>query len=55
MNSMSAVIWIVAAVLLVVWLGGIIASSTFGGLLHVLLVLGVAAVVFELVRSRHTR
>jgi hypothetical protein len=48
----SAIIWIVAATLFVIWLGGMIASSTFGGLLHVLLILVVAAVVFEIVRSR---
>jgi hypothetical protein len=52
MNGMSAILWIVTAILLVVWIAGMVVSATFGGLLHVLLILVVAAVVFEVVRLR---
>jgi hypothetical protein len=52
MNGVSGVFWIVAAILIVIWLAGMIASSTFGGLLHVLLILGIIAVVVELVRPK---
>jgi hypothetical protein len=52
MNGMSAILWMVAAILLVVWIAGTVTSATFGGLLHVLLILVVAAVVFGIVRLR---
>jgi hypothetical protein len=52
MNGISAILWIVAAILLVVWIAGTVASATFGGLLHVLLILVVAAIVFGILRAR---
>ncbi|MBZ0134809.1 MAG: lmo0937 family membrane protein [Planctomycetes bacterium] len=50
MNSLSAVLWTIAAILLVFWIVGLIAQATFGGLIHLLLVLIVAAVAIEVVR-----
>ncbi|MBK8207703.1 MAG: lmo0937 family membrane protein [Planctomycetes bacterium] len=45
-------LWTVVAILLVLWILGMVASSTFGGLLHVLLILIIAAVIIEVVRPR---
>ena len=50
MNRLSAVLWTIVAVLLVVWIVGLIAHATFGGLIHLLVVLMVAAVAIEVVR-----
>jgi hypothetical protein len=54
MKNISTLLWTVAVVLLVLWLIGTVSKSTFGGLLHVLLILIVAAVVIELVRPKRT-
>jgi hypothetical protein len=51
MKNASAVLWTIAAILLVFWLIGMVAQATFGGLLHLLLVLIVVAVAIDLVRS----
>jgi hypothetical protein len=51
MRSASALLWTIAGILLVIWLIGMVAQMTFGGLLHLLLVLIVVAVAIELVRS----
>jgi hypothetical protein len=39
-------------ILLILWIIGLVASSTFGGLLHVLLILVIVAVVVELMRPK---
>ena len=41
-----------AAILLVLWIVGMVSANTFGGLLHVILILIVAAVVIAILRSR---
>jgi len=51
MRNLSAILWTVAGVLLVLWLIGLIAQMTFGGLLHLLLVLIVVAAVIDIVRG----
>jgi hypothetical protein len=38
---------IAAAVMLVLWLGGLLASQTFGGALHALPVLAIAAIILH--------
>lgn len=45
-------LYTIALVLLVLWLLGFATSFTLGGLLHVLLVLAVIAVVFQLISGR---
>ena len=54
MNGLSGLLWTVAAILLVLWIVGMVSANTFGGLLHVMLILIVAAVVIEILRSRRT-
>lgn len=50
MNILSAVLWTIATILLVFWIVGLIANATFGGLLHLLIVLILATVAIEVVR-----
>lgn len=45
-------LWIIAAVLLILWLFGVVASFAFGGFIHVLLVVGVSIVLIRLIRGK---
>jgi hypothetical protein len=47
-----AMIWTIFCILLVLWLFGLVSSYTFGGFIHVLLVLAVIMLVFQLVSGR---
>jgi hypothetical protein len=47
-------LWTLFVILLVLWLVGIISSYTFGGFIHLLLVLALVALVFQLVSGRRT-
>lgn len=49
---MLNIIWAIAVVLVVLWILGMAASYTLGGLIHVLLLLAVVAVVFRLLAGR---
>jgi hypothetical protein len=51
-NRVAGTLWTVAVVLLVLWLAGLIAGSTFGGLIHILLVLIVLAVIISIIPRR---
>jgi len=46
------VLYTIAVVLLVLWLLGLVTSFTAGGLLHVLLVVAVIMVIFQLVSGK---
>jgi len=46
------VIYTIALVLLVLWVLGLVTSFTAGGLLHILLVVAVIMVVYQLVTGR---
>ena len=46
------VLYTIAVVLLVLWLLGLVTSFTAGGLLHVLLVVAVVMVLFQLISGR---
>jgi hypothetical protein len=48
----SIVLYTIAVVLLVLWLLGLVTSFTAGGLLHVLLVVAVIMVIFQLVSGK---
>jgi hypothetical protein len=54
MKRVSLMLWTVVAILLLLWAIGMMASQTFGGLLHALLILVVLAVVVDLVRTMHS-
>lgn len=45
-------LYTIAVVLLILWLLGFVTSFTAGGLLHLLLVLAVIAVVYQLITGR---
>jgi hypothetical protein len=45
-------LWTIVVVLAVLWLLGMVSSYTMGGLIHVLLVVAVIAIVFNLLQGR---
>ncbi len=45
-------LYTIAVVLLVLWLLGLVTSFTAGGLLHILLVVAVVMVLFQLISGR---
>ena len=45
-------LYTVAVVLLILWVLGLVTSFTAGGLLHILLVLAVVMVIFQVVTGR---
>jgi hypothetical protein len=45
-------LWTIIAVLLVLWLLGMVSSYTMGGLLHILLVIAVVVLVVRLLQGR---
>jgi hypothetical protein len=48
----DAMIETIAILLVVLWLLGFLTSTTFGGLIHLLLVIAVIAIVFRLISGR---
>ena len=49
---MLNLIWLVAALFVLLWVLGLATSYTLGGLIHVLLVLAVVAVLARLIMGR---
>jgi hypothetical protein len=47
-------LWTVFVILLVLWLLGVVSSYTMGGFIHILLVLAVVALIFQLISGRRT-
>ena len=45
-------LWTVFVILLVLWLLGLVTSYTFGGFVHILLVLALVVLVINLVQGR---
>jgi Family of unknown function (DUF5670) len=45
-------LWTVFIILLVLWLIGVVSSYTLGGFVHILLVLAVVALLFQLITMR---
>ena len=45
-------LWTIAVVLLVLWALGLATSYTLGGLIHVLIVLAIVAVAYQLITGR---
>jgi Family of unknown function (DUF5670) len=44
-------LWTVFVLLLVLWLLGIVSANTFGGFIHVLLVLAIGVVLLRVIQS----
>ncbi|MEP6469117.1 MAG: lmo0937 family membrane protein [Chloroflexota bacterium] len=47
-------LWTLLVILLVLWLLGLITSFTAGGLIHILLVVAVIVLIFNLLSGRNT-
>ena len=47
-------LWTIALILLVLWLLGLVSSYTLGGFIHVLLVIAIIVVIYQLVTGRRT-
>ena len=45
-------LWTIFAVLLVLWLVGIVSAYTFGGFIHVLLALAIAVVLMRVIQGQ---
>ena len=45
-------LWTLFVILLVLWLLGVVSSYTLGGFIHILLVLAVVALIFQLLSGR---
>jgi hypothetical protein len=45
-------LWTIAIVLIVLWLLGIVTSSTIGGFIHILLVIAIIIVLLRLIQGR---
>lgn len=45
-------LWTIVTVIAILWLLGMVTSTTFGGLLHLLLVLAVAVVLIRVIQGR---
>ena len=45
-------LWTIAVVLIVLWLLGLVSSTTMGGFIHLLLVLAVVVVLFRIIQGR---
>ena len=49
---MLILFWVVAVILVVLWLLGMVTSFTMGGLIHLLLVVAIVAVLLRLIVGR---
>jgi Flp pilus assembly protein TadB len=50
----AGMLWTIFVVLMVLWLLGMVSSYTMGGFIHILLLLAVVALVFQLISGRRT-
>ena len=47
-------LWTIFVILLVLWLLGLVTGTTFGGLVHILLVIAVIILIVNLVQRRRS-
>ena len=45
-------LWTIAVILLILWLLGFITSATFGGWIHILLIVALVVIVIQLLQGR---
>jgi hypothetical protein len=50
--TIKYMLWTIAAILVVLWLLGVVTSYTLGGFIHILLVLAVITVLIRLIRGQ---
>ena len=46
-------LWTIFVILLVLWLLGMVSSYTFGGFIHLLLILAIAVVLIRVIQGRN--
>ncbi len=47
-------LYTIAAILLILWLVGFVSSYTMGGFIHILLVIAVVVVLFNIIQGRRS-
>jgi hypothetical protein len=47
-------LWTIFVLLLVLWLLGLVTSYTLGGMIHLLLVIAVVVLIFQLIQGRRS-
>jgi hypothetical protein len=45
-------LWTIAVILIILWAIGLVSSYTMGGLIHVLLVIAIIVVLFNIIKGR---
>ena len=45
-------LWTIFVILMILWLLGLVAGATFGGLVHLLIVLAVVVLIYNLISGR---
>ena len=48
----ATMLWTLAIILIVLWVLGLVTSTTLGGFIHVLLVIAVVVILVNLIRGR---
>lgn len=48
----AVMLWTIAAILIILWLLGIVSSYTINGLIHVLLVIAIVVVLLRIIEGR---
>ena len=47
-------LWTIFVILLVLWLLGLVSSYTFGGFIHILLVIAIVVLIINLIQGRRS-
>jgi hypothetical protein len=50
---MNAMLYTIAVVLLVLWLLGLVTSTTMGGFIHILLIIAIVVVLLRVISGRN--
>jgi len=45
-------LWTIAVILIILWLLGVVTSYTFGGFIHVLLVIAIIVILIRVIKGR---
>jgi hypothetical protein len=54
LRRIKKMLWTIFVILLVLWLLGFVTAYTFGGMIHVLLLIAVVVLVFQLLAGRRS-
>ncbi|MBN2011030.1 lmo0937 family membrane protein [candidate division KSB1 bacterium] len=48
-------LWTIAVVLIILWVLGLVSSTTMGGFIHILLVVAIVVILLNIIRGRRSR